>query len=417
MQSILISVSLCLKIFIPTYGGGNMNKMKNIQSLKINLVKLSFIALFLLSTFPIALYATEESVADKIGAYLKSNIETFSDEELHELVVDQFKTLRLLNSNNEWKSEEFKNAGEELIPANITKDSISDLIDKMVAAAEKNIYLMTFLDQAASNPERYQALLDKIKKEGSNVFPKVIAYSYALENLVKSMRNDWQLLESCMKIWDEEMKGINLNKYLTPIFGPIKYHSVKRPMKQIVNFHKTGNVDPKFLNFMLPLNILEATVTDIVRKHGDNAKAGWNLTTRTPGIDNCGEGLDCGEARFSDDGKAVLISYLLPTKWNDLYQTWNLAFVSHYAEFPYLMPKLLIPQVANYYDSPQEYIYNRGIGLYAFLHFTIFNQIDRINKGESGFNWYNKQLTNDWGKINLESSNEYSEDIRDFLGK
>jgi len=63
-----------------------------------------------------------------------------------------------------------------------------------------------------------------------------------------------------------------------------------------------------------------------------------------------------------------LLRFALPRRWADLYTTWNLAFVSHYGDFPYLMTKLLIPQVNGYQDSPEEYIYNRLLALYCQLH-------------------------------------------------
>jgi hypothetical protein len=107
-----------------------------------------------------------------------------------------------------------------------------------------------------------------------------------------------------------------------------------------------------------------------------------------------------------------LLSFALPQRWADLYATWNLAFVSHYGDFPYLVPKLLIPQVNGYQDSPEEYIYNRLLALYCQLHFTGFGRVDLARQGRKAIDWHDEALTKLWSSVNRDSAGKYSEAVK-----
>jgi len=87
----------------------------------------------------------------------------------------------------------------------------------------------------------------------------------------------------------------------------------------------------------------------------------------------------------------------------------KLAFVSHYGDFPYLMTKLLIPQVSGYQNSPEEYIYNRLLALYCQLHYTGFGRVDRARQGRDAIDWHDEALTKLWSSVNRESAEKYSE--------
>ena len=61
-----------------------------------------------------------------------------------------------------------------------------------------------------------------------------------------------------------------------------------------------------------------------------------------------------GETRISEDGQKLEFRPPLPRQWNDLYSTWNLAFVTNTEltpAWPYFMVKLLIPSVSPCTDS------------------------------------------------------------------
>ena len=57
--------------------------------------------------------------------------------------------------------------------------------------------------------------------------------------------------------------------------------------------------------------------------------------------DNC---TGAGPTRLSLDGKTLGLFYPFGRQWADLYTTWNLAFVTNFRNWPYMMVKLLIPR-------------------------------------------------------------------------
>jgi hypothetical protein len=80
-------------------------------------------------------------------------------------------------------------------------------------------------------------------------------------------------------------------------------------------------------------------------------------------------------------------------------------------DFPYLMTKLLIPQVNGYQDSPEEYIYNRLLALYCQLHYTGFGRVDLARQGRDPIDWHDEALTKLWSSVNRESAEKYSEAV------
>ena len=68
-----------------------------------------------------------------------------------------------------------------------------------------------------------------------------------------------------------------------------------------------------------------------------------------------------GPTRFSEDGQRIEFRPPLPRQWADLYQTWNMAFISKYPDFPFFMAKLLIPSVSGYQGRPENYLYPRDL--------------------------------------------------------
>ena len=162
---------------------------------------------------------------------------------------------------------------------------------------------------------------------------------------------------------------------------------------------------------LLPMNIIEAMFEDIRLGNRDNAASAWPLVKDRPG--SWAREAKTGEvaASWSEDRKAILLSFALPRRWADLYATWNLAFVSHCGDFPYLMTKLLIPQVNGYQDSPEEYIYNRLLALYCQLHYTGFGRVDLARQGRDAIDWHDEALTKLWSSVNRESAEKYSEAV------
>ena len=158
---------------------------------------------------------------------------------------------------------------------------------------------------------------------------------------------------------------------------------------------------------ILFVNILEATLADIITLNTDNAKVGWVLDTNKAGSKDYNPRTGEGPSGWSDDKKGICLRPPLPKEWADLYQTWNMAFVSQSESFPYLISKLLIPQVANYQNNPSQYLHKRVLTLYICLNYLIFDCAERMKAKIPVIRLDDRKLTCLWGKSNLESAKKY----------
>ena len=90
----------------------------------------------------------------------------------------------------------------------------------------------------------------------------------------------------------------------------------------------------------------------------------------------------------------------------------SLAFISSFPDFVFFMPKLLVPSVSNYQENPAEYINNRALALYTFIHW----RINWYSFNNETVDWNEETLTKDWGKANNISTQDYVERLAAALG-
>ncbi|CAD7924305.1 unnamed protein product, partial [Amoebophrya sp. A120] len=127
----------------------------------------------------------------------------------------------------------------------------------------------------------------------------------------------------------------------------------------------------------LRVNILEAVLEDIRLGFPENADAGRAMT--------------------------VVPSKKISTSkaHKDLYETWNLAFVSHYAESPYFYAKLLAPAVTC--ALPEEYLFHRSMALFLHIYGVLYSRVARqagTTPVYATTDWNNAALTQRWGEVN-----------------
>ncbi|CAD7935048.1 unnamed protein product [Amoebophrya sp. A25] len=136
--------------------------------------------------------------------------------------------------------------------------------------------------------------------------------------------------------------------------------------------------------FALRVNILEAVLEDLRLGFPENADAG-NAMVVVP------------------DHK------LSVTKIHkDLYETWNMAFVSHYAESPYFYAKLMAPAVTC--ALPEEYLFHRSMALFLHIYGVLYSRVARANGGTPVYettDWNNAVMTSRWGVINKNTANPW----------
>ena len=279
-------------------------------------------------------------------------------------------------------------------------------VDVIAQNAAENPYIRRFLEEAMGSD--LQELHSKIAEEGNVIFPDVVAYAMVQERVTRAMRDDWTVLEACHAVWSEATSIDDLSKHFN-LFESVKTMSINYPIELFLDFHRKGEVPKSFATALLPMNILEAAISDFQQGKEENAKAGLSLA-----INILGNGLEGeagpGAAGFTEDGQGIALNAPLAREWADLYQTWNLAFGSQYEHFPYVMAKLLIPSVSDYQEAPEEYLYNRVLALYFGINFEI---LGRVNGGvnQNSMNWASDDLTEIWGQVNDTSSQSYESDL------
>jgi hypothetical protein len=358
------------------------------------------------------------SVAMRIAERIKELIAGLHRDRIAELIRMHLTQIRLIDGAGRWQSKRLAGIGDWLLGEGLDTDDALELVDEAARCAGANPYLAEFLARAEGGA--FDRLHQKVQMEGTAVLPSVVTYGLLLERLTQALRNDWRLLEACREIWLQARVADDMNSQLIA-FERAKVVSIDVAIDRVLRFHESGCVAPKFSRVLLPLNIIEAMFEDIRLGNRDNAASAWPLVKDRPGSSAHDAKTGKVGASWSRDGRAILLSFALPRRWADLYATWNLAFVSHYGDFPYLMTKLLIPQVNRYQDSPEEYIYNRLLALYCQLHYTGFGRVDLARQGRDGIDWRDEELTRLWSGVNRESAEKYAEAVkqleRSALGK
>ena len=189
------------------------------------------------------------------------------------------------------------------------------------------------------------------------------------------------------------------------VFILAKTVSVHNVVEYFLKSFKDGAVDPNYLQHNLPLNILEAKAVDLSLGNLRNAKVASTLAKEAPGgAENACTG--SGPARISPDGNAINFRMAFPSLWADLYETWNMAFVTVFEKWPYFLAKLLIPSISGYHGNPGSYLYSRVLGLYSHINWGLAGNLYGQAEG-SDINWYSPSLSRNWGRNNLKSARDY----------
>lgn len=342
---------------------------------------------------------------------LKGYVSDLSSKEVYQLMKKHYMTLCLISKEGHWASPELQSISDILLPGELDGSGCCEFLDEIAVANMENEYLMYFFSQGKFS--EYSTLKQKLETEGKKILPDVIGYALMLQRLTKACADDWKVFASMFYIYRkarQEKKAFDV----LPLFHKIKLMSVDKPCeKNYILAHKTRVIKPTAGGIAVAINILEATIADSRKKNKGNAKAGWILAKNKCGLKKADTLTGAGPSRWSADGKKIQRCYPLPKKWADLYQTWNMNFVTRFGDFPYLLPKLLIPQVAHVIDQPENYIYHRAIALIIYLNYAGFDYIEKQEKGQKAIDWYDDRLNKEWGKCNGKMAQQYERDLQD----
>ncbi|MCP3943307.1 MAG: hypothetical protein GY710_17730 [Desulfobacteraceae bacterium] len=356
----------------------------------------------------------KSSAIKLIAQEVKSAVKDISSMEMQELMKVHLRQLRLIDDQDNWQAPELEEIADFLLPDDLNPEIVAAFIDQMADLAVENTYLNNFVNQAINND--FENLSYKIETEGRQMYPSVVAYAFVLERLTKAERNDWRIAEKCVAIWEEQRKEANVSENME-LFDFAKLVSVEYPVKKIIEFYKSGEVEENFCRVMMSANVMEATLVDLKLRHRDNAKAGFTLAVNPPGGRACKEVEGICESRWSDDQDAVLVTMPLSIPWINLYVTWNMAFTSRYEHFPFVIAKLLIPQVAGYQTKPDEFVHDRAFSLFTHLNWALLGRAEGTESVQYDVKWHDESFTKFWGEVNRESALSYEDQLAEAMGK
>eukprot|EP00697_Spironema_sp_BW2_P014137 gnl/Spiro4/4512_TR2242_c0_g1_i1.p1 gnl/Spiro4/4512_TR2242_c0_g1~~gnl/Spiro4/4512_TR2242_c0_g1_i1.p1 ORF type:complete len:527 (-),score=159.42 gnl/Spiro4/4512_TR2242_c0_g1_i1:142-1683(-) len=268
----------------------------------------------------------------------------------------------------------------------VTNDKLAIFVEEMVSCATKNPILHTLLQRLNSGGWTMEEHDDgtttlKDNKFRAEIVPSAVAYAFVLDAMNRKVAEN---PAGALSALIEHYKNLRLlNPEWGSFFGVFPWSKLlaveyalekaRDALQDYVDSAGKTQIDPTTGDANIPLNILEAIAADYWLGHRENGNAGFSLARANPGHKEFDPDTEAGPTEVTDS--AILYRYPLPTSWDNLYSSWNLAFVSQFPTFPHFFAKLLNPSVGCYYDKPNEYIFFRGVALYTHVHFVLFNRI------------------------------------------
>ncbi|MGK7954693.1 MAG: hypothetical protein AB4063_05455 [Crocosphaera sp.] len=233
---------------------------------------------------------------------------------------------------------------------------------------------------------------------------RTIHYIYLLDMLTEEMFDNWEFMVELRYHFLEKREQLGIDsdfirsfvdifKITGGLFFSAKTVTMDWVFKEYERIRRQGFIEKEDVikrKTGLTLNILEAVITDKRKGFRNNALTGLALIVTPP-----------KDVILTPEKRAL--EYLLSSQWTELYETWNLAFISgNMDNLDLLYPKLLIPSVLN--ASPHQYLFNRALSLWAAINFYLF----RKASNQSDINLPNaSRIAQLWGEINLKYAREY----------
>ena len=334
-----------------------------------------------------------------------------SPDVLAERLAAHYRKWRLLLPDGSWASPLLARLAPELLPPSIPPEEVRNFIQRSLDLLLPNPFFSDFLDQALSR--RFPRLETAAQTEGSRVLPDALALAMALDRLTRACRRDFRVWADCRLLLNRALRLSSARRNAS-LFLRAKAASVDPVAYFCIRAHDRP---PHALGLdsgsrWLQLNILEAVLVDLREGFRDNARAGWILALHKPGRRTPDPATGAGPNSWSPDAQAICLHPPLPKARADLYQLWNLAFVSQLPEFPYAAAPLLIPAVANYSDAPEAYMYSRVVALHLFLAWMLMDRADSPDARPRRLPWNDPGLTRLWGACARAAALQYRDLVR-----
>jgi len=216
----------------------------------------------------------------------------------------------------------------------------------------RNPFFESFLNRAVTM--QFPVLEEKFHAEGPTVIPDALAFAITLDPLARVCSDDFRILEVCHNITMTALRNTGALRKV-PFFYRIKMRTVASSVTFIIQTHRQSHEKLKHNcgSRWLRLNILEAVFSDLLMGFFNNAKAGMVLASQKTGQKRPYPRTGAAPCYWSSDGKTICLAQPFVKSWDDLYQIWNMAFLSKMGDLPFIISKLLIPEVSGYSDHPR----------------------------------------------------------------
>lgn len=134
-----------------------------------------------------------------------------------------------------------------------------------------------------------------------------------------------------------------------------------------------------------------------------------NCDTKSCDFDDWHGGWDVATFGGGTGTGSFKISSPFPEVWNNLYNSWNMAFVSGYVDNVLFYAKLLNPTVSGFYHSgePAMYMWPRGVTLFMMVQQTQLQRMKLKRNMMTNVQWNRPVLVSLWGEVNLEAAYAY----------
>lgn len=315
-----------------------------------------------------------------------------------EMVKNQFRRLRFLSSDNEWKSSEFEDLGRRVLSGDVLQ-KVQDLVSEMANVASRNDYLHRALEETVQFDQNGQ-IVEEMKAVMDPLLPDIATYAYVLEEVNHEVVSNPEFLESVYSHFESFSSQMKQAEFC----HKVKHYSVKFAVDGFREALRKGEVAADFASMTLPINIAEATILDWWYDRFGNVKAGKAL------MKHCLDGTASKRtgqlpAQFNESGSGLLLTPPFPTDWAKLYATWNMGFIANLKVYPFHVVKLMIPSVNDFYAQPGQYMFNRTLALYVHGYYVLFRDHDEPTFRKMKLQ--NDTVAEAFGRANAQSAKEY----------
>lgn len=315
----------------------------------------------------------------------------------------------------------------------LSKRDLSTYIDECIEGIGKNPIFIVFAAEYESLPDDKKLFLPDSEELPiiQEEFRRAVLYSAILDAMSKAFLyenpettpNFATELEELLLKKEETMEW----KEYFNTFERMKVATVKMPMRTMVQ-RKTGDLKPLDndatpvkSSLTLHVNILEAMYQDVLKGNIINADVAFELLAVNSDGDTAVLEEKIDQEWVLDDKPTGICLKTMPFNrvWNNLYSTWNTAFVLQYLDSPYFLAKLLNPAVCGLYHEVDSGIYltSRVVTLFVHIFFVMFSRANAKKRVFAKFKWRTDIIRALLSRVNAEAAGAYQKRVEDTLEK